>query len=492
MNTYGLYQKLKKLTRYVKAYLIRNRLLIFALFVSSSLLFYSLFFRPILGLADNGDFYRIMKASNLYYLNENFEDKHFKYFNKNYGIMKYYNEIDLQFKFFTTHLVPIKISIMFNKLFFSTKMFDLRFLAFIYCVFMNTSLFLIVKYSFANKRVQRLALVVAMLIVFFDMGYLVYFNSFYGEAASLVFLLLTLGSFFYLVTGEKLTIPKYLFFIIAVILFIGAKQQNIPLAALFLLLLLRLYFSRSDIKWRITSLISMVAIMAISGLIYFSVSGEIENINKYHAITLGIIKDSPTPEQDLIEIGIDPKFAVLARTTYYERYPLIQPDSKIMTDEFYSNYSFLKIISFYLRHFDRFVEKLSITSKYTFMLKQPQLGTFERVENRPPGDVTMFYSLWSTFKERYIPRNISFLSIFYGIFLIILAINYFKNRKNTTVRLKLEMLLIVALIGAVQFLVSLIGAGEADLSKHLFLFDVCFDIMAIVTFVYFIRPMWKR
>ncbi|MFR3912201.1 MAG: hypothetical protein ACLTYB_13815 [Clostridium paraputrificum] len=51
----------------------------------------TLFIRPIIGVADNGDYFRIMSSNNLYHLPIE-EDKILGYFNKDYGIYEYYNE----------------------------------------------------------------------------------------------------------------------------------------------------------------------------------------------------------------------------------------------------------------------------------------------------------------------------------------------------------------------------------------------------------------
>jgi hypothetical protein len=54
-------------------------------------------------------------------------------------------------------------------------------------------------------------------------------------------------------------------------------------------------------------------------------------------------------------------------------------------------------------------------------------------------------------------------------------------------RLALETMAAVALAGVFSFVIPVLGDGEADLGKHLFMFNVCFDMMvlsAAAAFVY--------
>lgn len=46
------------------------------------------------------------------------------------------------------------------------------------------------------------------------------------------------------------------------------------------------------------------------------------------------------------------------------------------------------------------------------------------------------------------------------------------------------------IIGIIQFIIPVICDGEADLSKHLFLFNVCFDIMFIYMVVWLIDSVF--
>ncbi|MNP80030.1 hypothetical protein D3C76_1779990 [compost metagenome] len=49
--------------------------------------------------------------------------------------------------------------------------------------------------------------------------------------------------------------------------------------------------------------------------------------------------------------------------------------------------------------------------------------------------------------------------------------------------------MLLGLIGIFSFLVPILGDGRADIGKHLFLFNVSFDMMAVVMFAWVVRKL---
>lgn len=74
----------------------------------------TLFIPPIIGMADNGDYYRIISQNDLYHLPKENEDIFFGYFNKSYGIYKYNNELETTL--ISTQSTFIKLAIFIDKL----------------------------------------------------------------------------------------------------------------------------------------------------------------------------------------------------------------------------------------------------------------------------------------------------------------------------------------------------------------------------------------
>ncbi|MNL77763.1 hypothetical protein D3C87_2040060 [compost metagenome] len=49
--------------------------------------------------------------------------------------------------------------------------------------------------------------------------------------------------------------------------------------------------------------------------------------------------------------------------------------------------------------------------------------------------------------------------------------------------------MLLGLIGLFSFLVPIMGDGRADIGKHLFLFNVSFDMMAVVMFGWLVHKL---
>lgn len=450
----------------------------------------TLFFKPIIGMADNGDFFREINNAGLYYLSDNFDERHFGYFNRFYGIRQY--DFQNNTLFASSLSILIKVAIFINKLFFSNSIFDIRSLSIIYSILFILAFFIIEKDICKYIKFPIIYVLIVSIIIFGDIGYIAYFNSFYGEPASFVFLFMTLALIVVILNKDKPSIFNFLILAICSIIFVTAKQQNILGAIFILILYIRLMLLRKDKAWKIVIALTCISIVAVSILMVASISSDIKHINQYHALTRGILMYSQDPEKDTSELGLDKKFSMLNGTTYYDKYNIEDPESKLMNEEFYSKYGFLKIAGYYLTHLDKLSQNLNMAAKNAFSIRPEVLGNFEKTTAKPYGAKTQFFSLWSSIKVKIFPKTFGFIILFYVLYYIVLIKFYIKkyNDKDMKNMIKLEMLAFIGLIGLSQFGISFLGAGDADIAKHLFLFNVCFDLMFLfeiicaVNFVY--------
>ncbi len=54
-----------------------------------------------------------------------------------------------------------------------------------------------------------------------------------------------------------------------------------------------------------------------SAAMYLFAPKELKEINMYQTVFYGVLKDSPTPAQDLKELGLPPELAVLQNTNFF-------------------------------------------------------------------------------------------------------------------------------------------------------------------------------
>lgn len=442
----------------------------------------TLFARPIIGMSDNGDFNRIISQSDLYYVHYNNEDgKFLKYFTKDYGIYKYNNENPKLIV--STQLIFTKTAVFISKLFTKNHIFDIRILAFLYILIYIFSAYFIVKPLIFDIRAikYKFFIVILFVFIFCDTGYIAYFNSFYGEAVSLSFFLFSLGILLYMCKFKKYSILNLFIFFLSSFIFIGSKQQLAPVGILVAIMLLRLFMINKIKSFRYTALgLSMITLFS-SFYFYRAISGDFDYINRYHAMTRGVLLYQWDSDKILKEFNINSQYSLLQETIYFNQIPVINPNDDKLKREFYSKYSFFSILGFYLKNPKIFVKMINFAVVNGYSIRPKVIGNYEKREGKAPGGKSYFFSLWSTLKERYIPHNLFLTLLFFGIYFVFAGKRYILLRKKGDLDLQLfeEVFVYVFLVGVSQIFISILGAGDADLGKHVFMFNVAFDIILL-------------
>ena len=335
-----------------------------------------------------------------------------------------------------------------------------------------------------RKLAGILAFIPALIIVliFCDIGYTSYFNSLYGEPVTLVFLLLMAGMALILTIEDKPSIWVLVLFGVSAVFFAGAKVQNSPAGILMAILCVRLVWLRKDVAWRSISIVSAVSVAMVSIACYVSVSKDIKICNKYQTVFYGILKGSQDPAGDLAELGLNPSLSVLAGTNYFmEKYPIDIRNTEFK-EMLYEKVSYTKVAGFYLRHPRRFLQKLEYAAENGFKLKQG-FGNYEKYPDIQYKQTSNIFGLWSDFKMGALPHKLLFVGTFYAAVFLVLIYKY-KRAESFKMRFFIEFLGLITLMGIMQFVLPIIGDGDADLSKHLFLFNISFDLLFAVWLSY--------
>lgn len=435
--------------------------------------------RPIIGVADNGDFARIMRSTGLHYLTNDPEEKYFGYVNRLYrtGYI-----IPFGGGYFSTQILLVLAAVYLSGSFSGSDVFDIRYLAAIYIVILAFTVCQAVKCIRKRSASAAILAVISFVIIFCDTAYTSYFNSLYGEPVTFVSLLFMSAMAYMIAAEEKPSIPVLILFSAGVIIFAGAKVQNVPAGILATLLFIRIAALRKDKIWRRLCAAAAAAVVVVSFAAYFSISRDIRICNKYQTVFFGILKESPDPAADLEELGLDPSLAVLAGTNYFmEDYAvdIRTAEFRKMIDE---NISHIEVAAFYARHPDCLLKKLHIAAENGFKLNQG-FGNYENYEGTEYKKTTDVFCMWSDLKMEVLPHSLLFISAFFGLILLVLICEYSRAYSKHK-RLLIEYFGFIALTGIMQFVLPIIGDGEADLSKHLFMFNVCFDIFVCSAPVY--------
>ncbi|WP_259416193.1 glycan biosynthesis hexose transferase WsfD [Bacillus toyonensis] len=451
---------------------------VIAVVVAAIVMIGLLLIKPIVGLADNGDFERIMIQIGLAYPDPN-EARVDKYFSFIHHLYAYVNPAAGDYV--SSQLFLMVPALWIGKI-LPGPWFDIRVLAVEYIMIFLLALYLIVKLNKTNNKIVNGFLVTLTIVVFADIGYILYFNSMYGEAVTYVFLFLTIALGIQLARQKHPSIWLVILFYISAIMLACSKTQYTPAGFIAALLTIRLWFIRKDKVWR-SVIVSMTALLLILSFIcYKSSPAWIDKINIYQTIFYGVLKDSPNPEQDLRDLGVDPELAVNAGTHFWSNAAIPQEDPRLHK-ELYNKIKFPDIAKFYLTHPQRFWSKLEATAEYAWTIRPSVdgvafLGNYEKKDNPVPVAQVETFSLWSHVKEQYHPNGFIWIVLLYVLYGLGILLEY-RRAKTHSERLIPDIFTAVAIIGMVSYVVPFVGSGEGDFAKHLFLFTVCLDVMLV-------------
>ena len=457
--------------------------------------------KPV-GLSDNGDFRRVLLTNNIEYKDE---ENHYYLFKQDYRMILE-NKDNLGGALYSAwqtnkeeeiykspHFLIIKISKEINVLInaVSGKPLDdynILYMALLYICMLCVAAFVIFTFFDDAKIKTQIAVVAVFIFIFCDAGYLLYFNSFYGEPLQYTALMMLIA--FGLLIYKRPSVPKVIGFFIALYFFAGSKLANIAYSLLVALLAICMVIMRKDKKFRIGVIVSAVlCIVNIIGL-YVQIPDWMDNDTTYQAVFLGITKNSDDPAKDLRELGVDEKYAVLAGTHAYmdeDEYPVDIKSEKFKKD-FYDKVTKFDIAIFYLKHPIRLFDEAVHAIENSAYIRPPVVGNSTDV----PMEFTNKWSGWSklrvALKFLYAPWFILFAFLAITFYMIFMNIFYIHNRKKETPQRKYMVYAMdILVIGLwVNLLLPIICNGEADIAKHMFLFANCIDILfalGIVTLV---------
>lgn len=450
------------------------------------------------GLSDNGDFRRVLLGNNLKYADET---DHYYLFKEDYKMtvegntffekVKSVCETDKENEIYSSpHFVVIKLSkvlnLAANTVFHRDEtLYDIFYLAAIYIFLLTLAAWGIFTFFADFKRPQRIAVLVLFLLIFCDSGYLLYFNSFYGEPLQYVSLMMLISAG--LMIYKRPSVPKAIYFYAALYMFAGSKLVNIPFSIIVSLLAAVITILRKDRLFKGAVIISAAISAAMMINLYVSIPDWMHNDTTYQSVFYGLMKESETPEKDLEELGVSPEYAVLMNTHAYmdgSDYPL-DITSEEFKEGFYDKVSKLDILFFYMRHPSRLFCGLNTAIENSAYIRPPGLGN-SKTEIM---GTTERWSVWSNLRiaMKFLYQPVAIYIIFAALTVYIMLVDIFlirRRRKEEPNRLYMLCGANVLILGLwINMVLPIIGNGEADLAKHMFLFTTCNDILFAVLLI---------
>jgi hypothetical protein len=446
---------------------------------SAILILWLLMLPPVLGLADSGDFARVMGGAGIAPLdpNESYEDRYFGFSHQYYGYGGY-----MLGGYFSTHVLLVAIAGWIGRI-VSLEHFDMRVLGCCYAALYLWAIVLLIRSSPKvdnRKATLAIAVVLAACLVFIfgDIGYIVYYQSFFGEPYALIATLLTVGAVLALLASDKPSGAMLAIFIGAALALATSKIQNAPLGFAFALLAWRMLKLRNDRTWRKQVWTGAIVLVVCSALMIVVAPDRLKHTNLYQSIFFGVLKNSQDVASDMRELGIPDKYAGLAGTNYFQKDTVIPQSDPVLHREVLERLSHTDIALYYARHPSRFIQKLEVAATNGVYIRPLYLGNYDQSAEKPRGAVSHAFSAWSQWKVKTMPHTLGIFLMFYAFYYLALAWIWLSTASRR-LRLGVETMAIIGIAGAFAVFVAIIGDGEADMGKHLFMFNVCFDMMVI-------------
>ncbi len=458
--------------------------------VMCGLCFYIIFWPPIHGVADQGDFERVMYPCGISFIDGRENHPFYDYIQNAYGMSFSYPWDKALYVLRLLMLIPCTSAIYPTAItkalcaVFCGGTFYMPVLAAVMSLAFSLVCTLLLRNLPIKHTAAKYLLLALFVFIFFDGTHITAFNSLYGQAMMILGLMMYILACVLLVKHENDQKRRYtVFYFISCVMLLGAKLQCV--ACLPFMLLVYVYLWRKWDFWRLTAVLAVCTVW-FGGLNYV-INGIGLNIDtQYNSVFYGILKDSEDPEQDLVDLGLDPALAADAGKHAYlspEEYTY-PPRSPQLEEMFYSKMNNGVLIKYYITHPLRLLQGMEITANSAFNT-EIGMGTYEEGAGLPPGESDYRFSLWNELHQK-LPGTLLFIIPAYLIFIgggLFEALAH-KNRYAW-------IFLLIMAMGAIQFPMPYLGNGNADIPKQLYLFNLCFDIGLVTTVCYVFSRLYS-
>ena len=449
-----------------------HRELCLALTLAGTLLVWQLFVPPIIGLADQGDFLKLLGPLGYAPVPKGPEHKYW-YVTRTYVKDPSYREP--LWGQATSEFIPARIAIALNSLFGNPQRFDITVFGFTHAVLFLLALarLLYVTRALAKYRIAW----ALMLLVLTDVGYVAYWNSLYTEPASCLWFLFLLAESIDVCNSEGTSIGTVLRWNTFAVLLISAKVQNAPLAVPLAAYGLGLGWRALDRKTRYTAVGGVAAICLASVVMYRSLLPAPRVMALYDAVFFGILPESHDPQADLKALGLDPGYARYSGTLAWTPGTGVADGS--LVNAIQAKVSPFGLMAFYLKRPRRMWRHVEARLPTALSLRPEFCGNFDRSAGRLPGARSDAIALWSRFHERCISRIARLLLP--ALILVVIGgglVLLLNVGSTVSVRRWTELAICLATCCLTAFFVAAFGDAW-DNVKHQFLFNLLLDTCLI-------------
>ena len=442
-----------------------------ALVGAAAALVFQLFVPPVVGLADNADYQRVMGYAGFRHTTADDAERYFGFLRTHYAVVRpgwfrsgyHSSETLLAFAARGAH-----------RLFFRGDVFDLRTLAAIHAALFLLGVAAIVR---ACRELAPAAQAVAaglLVFAFTDVGYVAPFNSFYSQTASLLFLFLTVAVAAESIRRGRLAGPWLAAYFAAALLFVGSKPQERLAAPLLALYGMRLAGTSWRAPWRSAAAWLAAALCAFSVWYGRHTPYTLREATMFQLVFDDVLGRSATPADDAAELRLDPAWIRYVGTSPYAKdSPLLAPEFRM---RFLHAVGYRSVLRFYARHPARLGERLERASREMWTLRPP-LGNFERSPEHPQTARASAFGVWSRARAALGAHALTWATVLFAGNLAASAAGW--RAASRRGRLFREGLALLVVMAGLAFAVCALAQAPPDLSRALYSFHALVDFLLI-------------
>ena len=443
---------------------------------------YVAFVPPINGLADNGDFYRAMYTNGIYKL----LGTHYNYFDfvtQKFGLMKYYN--DYRSVNFSSQPLFVKVAIGLNKLFYSKTVFDIRFMGIVNVIPYLGGIYLLTDaLTYPAKRFRNYLIAGLVVLVFGDSSFTLYLNSFFAEPQMLGLTLISFSAVLLLARQRyRRRWPLVALYFVCTVLLITNKSQNAPLALSFVVVTIGLLFLPHFNAMRVYLLAGMVMILITGGLTYKLIGQDFVDIDTYQTFSHGILTQTDDPSKDLAQNGIDEQYALMQSQDYYaKQFATIQASGSYVKKNLVSKLGVGWVLKYYATHLKQFGKLMDLAAADVMITQVKAVGDYTQASGAPAGKQLTFFTTYSQIAGAFFPQKFAFNCLLVVALVMVYLVGFYNDLRQQRIEGVLRFFLVLGFLSIFIFvpIISIIGDGDADLAKHLFMVPVSIDLIVLL------------
>ncbi len=432
------------------------------LVLCAAILTAQLFVPPLIGLADNGDFAKVLGRVGL----RKSAGGNFQYFVSDYPHAASWNTT-----VWYSETVPAWLAVRLQTLVRPGGNFDVRYLAAIHATTFVALYYFLLLLLRKFRPVPRVLLALLALWIFTDVFYIAYFNSFYSDTMAWLSLLAMVIAALHIVCDSPRLRLWWSIYAAAAIGFVTSKPQHTIWAIFPVAFAAGMNWRASGLRRTLGAALSL-ALLLLSLLEFTTLPGPMKAMPLFDVVFLKLAREPGTRAQVLRDLGLPDSDAAYAGTSAWT------PGSPIFDAEwrtgFYSQ-SRRHLLWFYLSHPRIAVrvihDDLRLSAPY---LRPPVLANYRREDGYPPGSLARHFCSWSDLRACLFRAWPEHILLWYALVLAA-AVVVISRGRSPVIRRVAVLGLGLALMGIGEFcFASLTDAAQTD--RHLFLFHALTDL----------------